>query len=283
MSKLFVALALASSLLTAIGAKADDIPNDVSGFTAYVADQLQKGIGGDATVTVKGPLTLGLAGLQANLDRIYEYCKKDRNGCAKVITTYVQGAAQVYKDKNAPPSRDAVRLVVRTTTYLQQAQGSMPADAPALQPRPFVEGLVVLPVVDSPRTVRMLNEKDNRALGLNQEEVYQLGLTNLRSTLKPLMAVAKGANRGQIGQLVGDSYQPSRLILHDDWAPLAAAQNGKLIVVSPATDAVFYISEDTPRAIDALRTFARNILSRAPNRLSDTLLRWTPGGWEIVP
>ena len=66
------------------------------------------------------------------------------------------------------------------------------------------------------------------------------------------------------------------------WAPLAAAQNGTLIVAVPATDAVFYIGEDTPAAIDALRTLARNVFSRAPNRLTETLLRWSDAGWEVV-
>jgi hypothetical protein len=112
--------------------------------------------------------------------------------------------------------------------------------------------------------------------------VYELGLKNTRASLKPLTQVAKAAKRAEIGQLVGDSYEPSRLVLHDDWAPLAAAQNGTLIVAVPATDAVFYIGEDTPVAIDALRTLARNVFSRAPNRLTETLLRWSDAGWGVV-
>jgi hypothetical protein len=94
--------------------------------------------------------------------------------------------------------------------------------------------------------------------------------------------VAKVANHGQIGQLVGDSYQPSRLALFDTWAPLAKAQGGKLIVALPAKDAVFYVGDDTKTAIDALRTLVRNVLSHAPGPLSDILLRWTPTGWEVV-
>jgi hypothetical protein len=128
----------------------------------------------------------------------------------------------------------------------------------------------------------MLNEKDDKALGLTVDEVYQLGLKNTRGSLKPLMQVAKAAKPAEIGQIVGDSYEPSRLVLHEEWAPLAAAQNGTLIVAVPATDAVFYIGEDTPAAIDALRTLARNVFSRAPNRLTETLLRWSDAGWEVV-
>ena len=270
-------LALFLGLSSASAVKAGDIPRDETGFTEYVAAQMRKEVAGDS-VTIKGPLTLGFGELQANLNRIYGFCKIDSDGCAQAVTTFVKGAAQAYQDRNALPTRDAVRLVVRTTGYLQ----SIPAGPTHLQSRPLVEGLVILPCIDSPRTMRMFTDKDNKALGLSADEVYALGATNLRATLKPLMEVAKATGHGQIGQLVGDTYQPSRLALHDDWAPLAAAQSGKLIVSAPATDAMFYIGEDTPRAIDALRTLSRNVMNRAPNQLTDLLLKWNQTGWEVV-
>ena len=70
------------------------------------------------------------------------------------------------------------------------------------------------------------------------------------------------------------------MILLDSWAPLAAAQGGVLIVAIPATDAVFYVGEDTPKAIDALRTLTKMVLARAPGKLSGNLYRWRASGWE---
>lgn len=55
-----------------------------------------------------------------------------------------------------------------------------------------------------------------------------------------------------------------------------------MIVVAPVKDAIFYVRDDSPAAIDTLRTFARALIKRAPNPLSATLLRWTPAGWEVV-
>jgi uncharacterized protein YtpQ (UPF0354 family) len=275
--------ASAASAAGAAGRPTDgpDIPKDASGFTEHVAEQVRRELAGVA-VTIKGPLTLGLGGMQANLDRIFDFCRRDSVGCPHEVTNYVKAVVQVYQDQNAAPSRDAVRVVLRTENYVQQVQGAARPDASAMQPRAFAPGLVVLLALDSPRTIRMLNEKDDKALGLTVDEVYQLGLKNTRGSLKPLMQVAKAAKPAEIGQIVGDSYEPSRLVLHEEWAPLAAAQNGTLIVAVPATDAVFYIGEDTPAAIDALRTLARNVFSRAPNRLTETLLRWSDAGWEVV-
>jgi hypothetical protein len=67
---------------------------------------------------------------------------------------------------------------------------------------------------------------------------------NLRVALTPLIEVAKVAGPGRIGQLVGDSFNSSRLALLDTWARLADAQGGKRIVVAPASDGVFYVGDD---------------------------------------
>ncbi|HME40684.1 MAG TPA: DUF1444 family protein [Steroidobacteraceae bacterium] len=271
----------ALTLVSSLTAIAGDIPADETGFTNYVAGLFRAEIG-DSVVVVKSPLALGVGNLQANLDRVYTFCRQNADRCSIEIDTYVKGAVQVYRDQMTPPTREAIRLVVRTTQYVQNSQAVLRPDAPSFLPQPFVPGLVLLPVLDSPRTLRLLNTNDLKTLGLTTEELQQLALSNLRTSLKPLMDVAKVAGHGQIGQLVGDTFQPSRLALLDAWAPLAAAQGGKLIVALPATDALFYIGEDTQLAIDALRALVRNLMSRAPGPLSNILLRWTPTGWEIV-
>jgi hypothetical protein len=272
---------LVATLLFSSTAYAQSVPLDEASFTEHAAALLRKEIGEQAVV-VKGPLTLGLGELQANLDRVFSYCKRERGSCEAELDRYVQGAAQVHRDRSAPPQREAVRVVLRSSQYIQSAQASLGGQAAQIQPRPFVDGLVAVPVLDSPRTIRMLASKDNALLGLSEAQVHELGMANLRSTLKPLMEVAKVTAAGQIGQIVGDPYGPSRLLLHDTWVPLAKAQNGVLIVAIPSTDAIFYIGQDSPGAVDALRVLVKNVLARSPNRLSDVLLKWTENGWIPV-
>lgn len=262
-------------------AAAQGVPTDEAAFTDHVAGLLRKEIG-DAPVIVASPLTIKFGELQANLDRIFAFCKRNADACPEEIDSYVKGAAQVHKERSAPPTREAVRIVLRTQEYVQAARASVSGQGTEIQPHPFVGGLVALPVLDSPRVLRMLGPKANAQLGLSAQEVYDLGMANLRKELKPLMEIAKVAGRGQIGQLVGDSFHPSRLLLPESWAPLAQAQGGTLIVAAPAADAVFYIGEDSPVAVDALRALVRNVMSRAPNRLSSVLLRWKESGWEVV-
>jgi hypothetical protein len=233
-------------------------------------------------VQVKAPLTLSIGQLQANLDRIYSFCTRSPTGCAKEVDSYVKGAVEVQRDRGGAPTKPAIRVVVRPTQYVQQMQASLAPGAPVPQTKRLVDGLMVVLALDTPRTIRTFTDKDGASLGLNPNQVHALAIANLRTTLKPLMEIAKPVAHGQIGQLSGDSYHPSRLVLLDSWAPLAAAQGGVLIVAAPATDAVLYIGEDSPIAVDALRTLVRNVMGSAPNRLSDILLRWTPKGWQVV-
>src|SRR5262245_2538102 len=80
-------------------ARAQDVPRGEAAFTEYVAVQLRRELG-DARVEVKGPLTLDVGGLQANLDRIYVYCGDNAKGCRREVSTYVKGVAQTLKDRS---------------------------------------------------------------------------------------------------------------------------------------------------------------------------------------
>ena len=150
---------------------AQDIPRGEAAFTEYVATQLRRETGG-AAIVVKGPLTLAVGELQANLDRIFAYCSRDRTGCAREISTYVKGVAQIHKDPFAPPSKEAVRVLVRTQAYVTMSQAALRKEAPKLQPRELAGGLVMLPVIDMPRSLQMLTDEDNEALSLSADEIF---------------------------------------------------------------------------------------------------------------
>ena len=88
---------------------AQDIPTDAAGFTDYVASRLRAEVG-ESEVRIKGPLTLGVGELQANLDRVFEFCKRNRQGCPDEVSTYVRAAAQMHRDGSAPPTMNAASV-----------------------------------------------------------------------------------------------------------------------------------------------------------------------------
>lgn len=264
------------------GALGQSIPRDERAFTEHVAARMRSQIK-NVPIEVRSPLTIVVGELQANLDRVHSFCRANSRDCAAEIDRYVDGVAQVLRDRTAAPTREAIRIVVRSADYVRGAEEATRGGKGSLQPRPLVEGLVLLPVLDFPRSIRMLTERDNEALGISLDEAFRIGLSNLERDLGPVLKVATPAGRGQIGQLSGNPYDTSRVAQAAQWTPLAEAQGGTLIVAVPATDIVLYISESTPAAIGALRTAVKHVASRAPNPLSTVLLRWSPQGWQLVP
>jgi hypothetical protein len=170
---------VAGSVTLCASAIAQDIPKDEAGFTEYVTGQIRAEVGA-ASVAINGPLSIAVGDVQANLDRIFGFCKRNSDGCAKEVANYVKALGQAYRDQNVAASREALRLVVRTMQYVQQVQSVLGPGAPPLHPQPLVEGLVLLPVIDAPRTIRMLNDGDLKTLGLSAEEAQQVAITNLR-------------------------------------------------------------------------------------------------------
>ncbi len=259
---------------------AQTIPTGEPAFTDYMAQRLQREVGA-TPVAVSGPLALSVDALQVSVERVFRYCEKNAAACPAATEHYVKGLAQVVKAQNEPIDQTAVRLVVRSSAYIKRAQASLGADAPALQFRPLVDGLVAVAVMDTPSAVRPLDERDLKKLGYSQEQLFDRGGQNLRRTLRPLAEAAKPVSAGQIGTLSGSFYEVGRVALAADWAPLAAAQNGTLLIALPATDTVLYISESTPQALDALRTLAKNTVAKSANPLSPIVLKWTTGRWEL--
>jgi hypothetical protein len=260
-------------------ALAETIPTDEASFSDYVAQAIRREVG-DAPVTVKSPLTLSVGPLQANLDRLYKYCRSNDWHCDAQIDQFAKGASQALKSQSAPVDKQSVRLVLRSAEYIKHARANFGADAPTFQTKPFVEDLLVVAVLDTPRAVRPLDDRDLKALGLTQEQLFEVAAENMRKNLKPILERAKPVSSGQIGTVSGSFFDVGRVAMHDEWAPLAAAQNGVLLVAVPAADTVLYVSEATPTAVDALRTFAKRAASSGA--LSGIILKWTPERWELV-
>ncbi|MFK4653227.1 hypothetical protein ABIF97_003161 [Bradyrhizobium japonicum] len=190
-----VAAIVAGNLVGAGAARAQQIPADEPGFTAFVAERIRAEIR-DTPVVIKGPLTLSVGPLQTNLD---PFCKANTGGCAREIGAYVSGIKATTSSRNDPPTRAALRVVVRSADYMRQALREVDARGPALM-RPLAEGLVIVPVLDSPRAVRVFNDKDRAALGLTQDQVFDIAIANLRSSVKPLTTVAKAVPSGQFAR-----------------------------------------------------------------------------------
>ena len=177
-----------------------------------------------------------------------------------------------------------MRIAVRSTATADAYRANSRTTGLNLQVQPFVDGLVSTVVIDTPNSMRWASSHDLETLKLDPAGLVELARANTHAALQPLASGAQPAPHGKIGAIEDDNaYTASRVLFPSDWAPMAKAQGGVLIVALPSPTTLFYISDDSPATIAALRAFAHERLLQAASPLSDVLLRWSPDGWKRVP
>jgi hypothetical protein len=278
----FVLFAAAS-----LGALAQNVPSDEKGFTGYVAERLRRAMP-DLAFRPSGALALnaaepdGRVASRLGLERLWQFCTRNYERCPQAVDDYVRSITAMLREQTSPIASAKIRLVVLPEDYVVQARRQMAEGKAELLARPLVPGLWVVPVVDSPRSMRMVVQEDLAALKIDEEALFELGRRNLREQLKPLAEVARVPRPGEIGRLGEDDYESSRLVLHAEWAELAERMKHQLVVMVPASNLLIYGEASNVQAIEGLRALGREAARGSQRPLSLALLRWTVAGWEIV-
>ena len=271
--------------LATAAAVAQTVPLADPAFTDAITEQLRTALP-DEHVVVVGPqrLTIGNAGAAVSLGRLWQFCQANATRCDAEAARFVAAVTRSFQDMNRPPERAQVRVAVRAVATAQAYEAHSRGTGLGLQVHPFLADMVSTVVIDSPTSVRWASNKDLDALKLDAAAMLSLALANTHAQMQPLVSVATPAPKGKIGAIDGsDAYTASRLLYLQDWAPLAKAQDGVLVVVAPRPTTLLYVGDTSPESIAALRAFAHERAAGAPDAIGETLLRWTPEGWKTLP
>ncbi len=276
-------LIVVCALLAAASAFADDQANP--SIADRAAADFRQALPAGYDVTIADPLTLkiGLHGAvpnQVNLDRINAVCTAEPNQCDVALSDFVGKIAQLVKDEAAPPAREQLRAVVRPTDYRDEMKRELGGSEPVTAP--LDGGLIVMCYFDMPTAMRVATDADIKSLGLTSDDAIALCKRNVEAALSPLLTQIKELPDRAFGTLSGDPYQSSRIIFHDDWAPVAAKMGGHLIVAVPSADLVIYGREQDAAAVGALAALAKNVFQKSQRPISTDVFRWTPTGWEVA-
>lgn len=261
---------------------AQSVPPDDPGFTDAVTEQLRTALPDEHVVQV-GPqrLTIGNVGFTINLAHLAQACRANAGRCDGESARFVAGVTKAFQEMNKPPAPAQVRVAVRSARMAQAYTASTRTTGLNLQVQPFVDGLVSTVVIDTPTAMRWASSKDLDALKLDPAALRELARGNTHASLQPLASVAQPATKGQLGEITGDAYTASRVLFPADWAPMAKAQGGVLVVAIPRPGTILYVGDDAPDTLATLRKVAHE-QAAAPDGLGDRLLRWTPEGWKLV-
>jgi hypothetical protein len=281
-SSVLTGLVLALSLCDAVHAQS--VPLEDPGFTEALIEQFRTALPDEHVVLVAPQrLTIGNTGSSVNLARLWQFCHATPERCDAQSVVFVSGMTKSFKEMNKPPERAQVRIALRSAATAKGLLAGSRGTGLNLQVQPFVGGIVSVVVIDSPTSLRWASSHDLEALKLDPEGLRELARANTHAGMQPLVSIAPPAPRGEVGAIDGaDAYTASRLLFPSDWAPLAKAQSGVLIVAVPRPGTILYIGDDSAGAVAALRDFAHQRLAGAADGLGDELLRWTPEGWKLV-
>ncbi len=266
---------------------AADVPTDDEAFTKFVAERLATELP-DYTVAPTGKLTLegkrsdGDSTGTLSLDRIHAYCARNAQQCDAAVVRYSKQIAGVIKDRDRPIEPGMVRLAIRPAAYASQVSKQISASGGAMYYRVVAPGLASIAVLDFAHALRYVNNKDLVKLGLSEQQVFQLGESNLRTTVKPLSEVAPTPGPNSFGTITGEDYASSRILQHDDWKPLSVQLHDSLVVLIPAPNVLLYGDGSTSVGLDAIRTYAARVARGSDHPLPLVTLKWTELGWDVV-
>jgi hypothetical protein len=260
-------------------------------FTNRVAERI-RAEHGSGKVVVTGPLTIEIVEEDGgrhtvSLDNLWRTCRPDPEGCGEALDRFVRMVGQLPTGASATPLRGAVRATIKDRTWVEEV-GRQVAQSPPEKARgnrvlvrPLVADLFVVYVIDLPDGMRMMSANDLPELEMQEDEVDGVALANMERDVvgMPHQPVEPGSSVHVLR--AGDSYEASRLLLHDRWRGLRQEVKGDLLVSAPARDTVLFVgSGEKPAEVERFLTLTREIAQSEHHPVSATVLRWTERGWE---
>lgn len=242
---------------------------------------------GDGTVHVSPP---GAENADYGLLNLAQTCHAgDREDWESTIREHFDNAFRSSRDSEELDARsgslDAVRDSIKVrlyhTDYRDQMGGS------GLIHRVPAEGLIETLVYDLPGSVRTVPPEHARRWGVAEDELFRIGLENVRAE-RPAPAVqtfdvGKGAS---IQALVGDSFfTASRALFLEEHLPAPPPSFGAVVAV-PHRHAVLFHPITDMRVIGAVNSMipiAFGMYQEGPGSLSSGLYWWRPGRLLLLP
>lgn len=265
-------IALAPSLASAQGA----------GIAERLAAEIRVALPG-VSVAVLDPygLDLTFAGQtrSVGIGSVHAACAQGSANCDAAIHDYAQRAAS-YMLETAPLSRDQLRIVVRSRSYLDNMATRM-SSTQSFVLDPLVGDLVSICYRDLPSGRRPISSVDLTALLLDQSAALSICKANSRSALAPLATLWNALPQQGIGVIRNGDDVTGYLVTPEDWQPLAQ-QLGGLIVAAPSIETLLYARGSNAIDVDALTTLARQMHGQASVPVSAQVFRWTDRGWVAV-
>lgn len=230
----------------------------------------------DLTVAVEDALalriTLGEASLIWNLDRTYDHTMSSDAEEREGILEGIMGDLTVHLSgtHETEPETRTQRLmpVLRRKDYIQSQ--------PQILFEPFSDELVIAYVIDHESTVEYVMRDNLEELGVEQQNLRELAVSNLLNRLEPRIEEGD-ASCAMI--VCGGTFESSYAIVDEMIDNFASQCDGELLAAFPANDMFIFADTGSEEGVATVIATAKHIVENGDNPLSRELFKRIDGKW----
>ncbi len=271
---LVVALALSTSVVLA-----DAFTERVRNAIAKEAPGLRPTIRADDEIG----LAVGDGEALVFLENIRSVCADRSADCDAEILAFVRGITAAIRDESSIAiSSTNVFPVLRAEEILQSTGQISGKDAKSqMTSRSFVNGSVIVYVIDTPDAFHFVSLEDLDDTGLSLDRLHGLALENAGRLMRLEIEPLQGAS-GIFVAIANDGLGTSRVLDPVFWRTLERVAGGATAIATPTRDWILAARLDDPAALSRLRVIAWRVFNGEPYSVSPTLFRRDGGGFREV-
>lgn len=229
-------------------------------------------------VNSPAPMELMIGQTRLLLGNTRRLCRNNPEGCHADFDLMIAHAADQERTERPAVVAANIRAVLTNRAAVEAARSQNGAE---LVTRPFVGDIELVYVVDEPTTIRWATTELLAEAGISVDDVHEIAMENTRRDLGEFEVELFDEDLQIYGLDIGDSYENSRVILHDLWTDFAATLPSPLVIVVPTRGVVLASHANNRQGVMLMMSGALRAHAEMPHPVSMTPLLWTADGWEV--
>jgi hypothetical protein len=255
----------------------DQLPLEPDAFAAHVVAKLQAQFPERATM-LTGPLHVVFDGRHLGLENLYRMVLRDPRNGEEIIENYLERLFEGDQVSGAPLPFSVARA--RIMPRIQPESIFEQLDREQVAHIPFVNGTVVVFVIDLPQLTVSITTEQMIRWGLQPDDLDSIARENLARYAPDLEVRMVDSHDGGKAAIVSqhDGYDAARLLLSTLHGRLSREMKGDFLVACPARDTFIAISQGPGPFIDRLRRRVDEDFRRLPYPITPELFLVTMDG-----
>jgi uncharacterized protein YtpQ (UPF0354 family) len=217
---------------------------------------------------------------QANLWNLWRRCQRlPPEARAKEVIAAVRVHLEALVPSDERPDLAQLRPVIKDQGFVDYVRQQMKSETPMAW-RPLAGDLWVLYVWDSASGMRFLKNEEPAEYGLNPEQTDARAIENYLRYRNPVDVEEAGDGAVSVAR-THDSYDATLLLDETFWNETQEKVGGTLLACVPVRDTVLFTSTARNGGESELKRLAKQLMDGGDHLISETVLRWKGGNWEV--